>query len=106
MAVQKIRDIIRENYKISPANMFYIQPFQCKSKANSKTLTSPLPSRAPVLGSTATEPITIRSTLIFSSSPIGFPYFATPTEVQASLMVAGVNIPDSTMEKNPVLNRG
>nr|GMC48422.1 hypothetical protein Iba_chr01aCG20610 [Ipomoea batatas]GMC54585.1 hypothetical protein Iba_chr01dCG17500 [Ipomoea batatas] len=42
--------------------------------------------RAPVLGSTATEPITIKSTLIFSSSPIGLPYLATPAEVQASLI--------------------
>ncbi|KAF4351211.1 hypothetical protein F8388_000387 [Cannabis sativa] len=49
-------------------------------------ITSPLPSRAPVFGSTATEPMTIKSTFSFSSNPIGRPCLATPTEVQASLM--------------------
>lgn len=70
------------------------------------TSTSPLPSRAPVLGSTATEPMTIRSTLILWSSPIGFPYLATPTEEQASLILLGGNILDSRTEKNPVRRRG
>lgn len=69
-------------------------------------ITSPLPSRAPVLGSTATEPMTRRSTLIFSSNPIGRPYLATPTEVQASFIVLGVNNWDSSTEKNPVRKRG
>lgn len=68
--------------------------------------TSPFPNRAPVLGSTATDPMTIRSTFSFSSNPIGFPCLATPTEVQASLMVPEVNIWDSRTEKNPVLSRG
>lgn len=69
-------------------------------------ITSPLPSRAPDFGSTATEPMTMRSTFICSSNPIGFPYLATPTEVHASLMVLGSNLFDSRTEKKPVLKRG
>jgi len=57
--------------------------------------TSPFPNWAPVVGSMATDPITIRSTFIFSSNPIGHPYLAIPTWVQASLMVPKVNILDS-----------
>lgn len=48
-----------------------------------RIVTSPFPNRAPELGSTATDPITIKSTLILSSRPIGLPYFAAPTEVHA-----------------------
>lgn len=66
--------------------------------------TSPLPRRAPLVGSTATEPITTKSTLILSSRPTGVPYFATPKLVHPSWMFC--KDAASSDEKNPVLNRG
>jgi len=71
-----------------------------------RIVTSPFPNRAPELGSTATDPITIKSTLRLSSKPIGLPYLAAPTEVHASGMHPTGIIWESITEKNPVLSRG
>ena len=68
--------------------------------------TSPLPSRAPVIGSTATDPMTIKSTFSLASVPIGFPYLAAPAVVQASAKALLVREEESNSEKNPVRNLG
>lgn len=85
---------------------YFLQYKKLERQRLAQMLTSPLPSLAPVIGLTATEPRTIKSTFIFSSNPIGLPYLATPAEVQASLMVPADNILSSSTEKKPVLRRG
>eukprot|EP01018_Ginkgo_biloba_P018576 Gb_16814 [translate_table: standard] len=86
--------------KSSMAPMYRSIPYSSSAKP------SPFPSLAPVLGSTATDPITIKSTLSFASKLIGFPYLATPAEEQASCMAPRGNIVASRIEKKPVLSRG
>jgi hypothetical protein len=68
--------------------------------------TSPLPSRAP-FRDTAELPTTIMSTFkLCCSSPTGLPYFATPADVQASIMALLSNEADVRVEKKPVRRRG
>lgn len=93
---------VQERNKLNSASSLQLQ--KCNYKQ--RIVTSPFPSRAPVLGSTATDPITIKSTLIFSSRPIGLPYLAAPTEVHASGTHPMGIMWDSRTEKNPVLSRG
>mmetsp|Transcript_13441 Transcript_13441/g.28574 ORF Transcript_13441/g.28574 Transcript_13441/m.28574 type:complete len:253 (-) Transcript_13441:335-1093(-) len=85
----------------SMAPMYRSMPYS--SSANP----SPLPSRAPVLGSTATEPTTTMSTFMSASSVSGLPYSATPAEVlHLRRMAWSVISSPSSSEKKPVRRRG